>query len=398
MSIKEQPRSFCTIFPNFRDFHFFKDPGQIPYRFSKLGYNTSLVCYGKGREFVEAEKYLTIKKLTDNYFSRKFNSGILFFLLINSRKIDILHTFHLTWSSLLFVYLYKILHRSGFSYLKLDNCAFAGKRYWEWDNKENRLNPAVRCKIKGRLKHQIIRRFFLNKVDLWSVEDEYSREIFEARYDFFRGKLITIYNGHTSDLAGSVSTCNLEDKEDIILTAGRLGTFQKATDILLDAFRSVASQTNYALHLAGQIDPAFKTYLDKFDIDNPLLKNRVIFHGPLGRDELYRLYCRSKIFCLPSRFEGMAIVFPEAMYYGNAIVTTMDVSLKYLVERFGFGLMVEKENSKALADGLLSVINDNELRDKMAQNAQELSSTLFNWDGIIIMLEKEIEVRLNSRT
>ena len=94
----------------------------------------------------------------------------------------------------------------------------------------------------------------------------------------------------------------------------------------------------------------------------------------------------------------MAIVFPEAMYYGNAIVTTKDVSLKYLVERFGFGLMVDKENSKALADGLLYVMNDNELRDKMAQNAQELASTLLNWDGIIKMLEKEIEVRRNNRT
>ncbi len=299
---------------------------------------------------------------------------------------------------MLFVYLYKILHRSGFSYLKLDICAFAGKPDWEWDNKENKLNSAGRSKIKGRLKNQIIRRFFLNKVDLWSVEDEYSREIFEARYDFFRGKLITVYNGHTSDLQGSAGIPDFEEKEDIILTAGRLGTFQKATDILLDAFRSFASQTNYVLHLAGPIEPAFKTYLDKFRNDYPLLNSRVIFHGPLGRDELYRLYGRSKIFCLPSRFEGMAIVFPEAMYYGNAIVTTKDVSMKYLIERFGFGLMVEKENSKALADGLLSVMNDNELRNKMAQNAQEISSTLFNWDGIIIMLEKEIEVRLNSRT
>ena len=79
MSIKEQPRSFCTIFPNFQDFHFYKDPGQIPYRFSKIGYNASLVCYGKGENFIESEKCLKIKKLPDNYFSRKFNSGILFF-------------------------------------------------------------------------------------------------------------------------------------------------------------------------------------------------------------------------------------------------------------------------------------------------------------------------------
>lgn len=398
MSIKERPRSFCTIFPNYQDFHFYKDPGQIPYRFSIIGYHASLVCYGKGKNFVETEAHLKIIKLPGNYFSRKFNFGILFFLLTNSRKIDILHTFHLTWSSLLFVYLYKILHRSGFAYLKLDNCAFAGRPFWEWDHRENRLNPSGRGKIKGRLKHWIIRNFFLKKVDLWSIEDEYSRKIFEAGYDFFRGKLITVYNGHTSDLQGSAAIPDSEDKEDIILTAGRLGTYQKATEILLDAFRSVASQTNYVLHLAGPIEPAFNKYLDKFRHDYPLLNDRVIFHGPLGRDELYRLYCRSKIFCLPSRYEGMAIVFPEAMYYGNAIITTMDVSIRYLIEQFGFGLMVDKENSKALADALLNVINDNELRDKMSQNAHELSSTLLNWGRIIIMLEKEIEVRSTSRT
>lgn len=394
--MKERTRTFCTIFPNFRDFHFYKDPGQIPYRFSKLGYNASLVCYGKGREFIESEKYLTIKKLPDNYFARKFNSGILLYLLCNSRKIDILNTFHLSWSSLLFTFFYKTVNRAGFAYLKLDDCAFAGSSVLNSDFAE--AGPRlINERLKSKLKNRIARKFFLKKVDLWSVEDKYSKEIYESRHAFLIGKLITVYNGHTSDLPGSVSICNPEYKEDIILTAGRLGTVQKATDILLDAFRPVALQTNYDLHLAGPVEPAFKAHIKKFREENPSLNNRVIFHGSLDRDQLYSLYCRSKVFCLPSRVEGMAIVFPEAMYYGNAIVTTRDVSLKYLIEQYGFGLMVEKDNSGDLAEALLNVINDKELRDEMARRAKEISSTLLNWDNIIRMLEKEIEIRLNRK-
>jgi glycosyltransferase involved in cell wall biosynthesis len=389
-------KTFCTVFPNYRDFHFYKDPGQIPYRFSKLGYNAYLVCYGKGKEYNDSEKYLRIKKLRDNYLLRKFNAGMVFFLLFNSRKIDVLNTFHLTWNSLFFVFIYKICNRAGFAYLKLDDCALAGVSQWETDYKKPGMNGCRQTDLKRRLKNRIARTFLLQKVDLWSIEDEYSKEIYEARYDFFKEKLITVYNGHTSDLPGSMGAGDIADKEEIILTAGRLGTYQKATEILLEAFKPVAAHTSFSLHLAGRVEPAFNDYIDKYLKANPHLTDRVVFHGSLGRDELYRLYRRSSIFCMPSRFEGMAVVFPEAMYYRNVVVTTKDGSLKYLIDRYNIGLMVDKEDDSDLADALVRLIDNRELRDEMAQNAHEISSTLLNWDNIARTLQAEIECRMGG--
>jgi glycosyltransferase involved in cell wall biosynthesis len=394
--MKIRPRRFCTIFPNYQDFHFYKDPGQIPYRFSRVGYQALLVCYGRDKELIETEKYLTVKKLPESYFARKFNTGMVFFLLFNSRKIDILNTFHLTWSSLLFIFIYRLLNKKGFAYLKLDTCAFAVDSQLENFFKWHEAIDTGRGKIKNRLKNRISKKYFLDKVDLWSVEDDCSREIYEAKYDFLKRKVITVYNGHTADLPGSADLCRFEDKEDIILTAGRIGTYQKATEILLEAFKMIAGKTTYNLHLAGPVEPAFKPYIEKYMLDNPSLYERVIFHGSLGREELYSLYSRSRIFCMPSRFEGMALVFPESMYYANAIVTTGYVSLKCLIDRYGFGFIVDKDNPKKLSEALLDLVNDMEKMENMGQLAHEVSSDLLNWDTIIRVLLAEIEHRQSN--
>ena len=389
--------TFCTIFPGYKDFHFYKDPGQVPYRFSKLGYTSTLVCYGRRHDFPETEKYLKINCITDSRLSRKFNSGIILYLLCNSRKIDILNTFHLTWSSLLFVFIYKVINSKGFAYIKLDNCALSGIYPWEIDVEKHRSDHIRDVNFKRRLKGCIARRLLINKPDLWSIEDEYSKDLFGSKYSFFKGKLITVFNGHTSDLPGAVSFCNIADKEDIIMTAGRLGTFQKATDVMLDAFKTVAAQSKYNLHLAGPVETSFQPYIEEYRQANPSLNSRVFFHGPLGREELQRLYCRSKLLCMPSRYEGMAIVFPEAMYYMNAVVTTGNVSLKPLIDKYGFGLVVEKNNPEDLAEALLRLINEKEEREQMAHRAYELSSTILNWNNIIKTLQTEIDDRLNMR-
>jgi len=390
-----QAGTFCTVFPNYRDFHFFKDPGQIPYRFSKMGYNSSVICYGGDDDLSETRKYLEVVNIPDSYFSHAFNSGIVRYLIRNAGKIDILNVFHYSWRSLLFAFIYKTFNRKGFVYLKLDHCVFALMAPGTESVGDYQLDTG-RTNLKGRIKDRIARHFFVSKVDLWSVEDEYSRALLEEKHDFLRARIITVYNGHTSDLPGSVSACDSAQKEDIILTAGRLGTLQKATEVLLDAFKSVAGSTQYDLHLAGPVEPAFQAYADRFLQENPALKGRVVFHGPMGRDNLYRLYGRSKIFCLPSRFEGMAIVFPEAMYNRNAIVTTNNVSIKPMIEKYAFGLTVERDDAPALAGAIKKLLDDRSLMDEMADRARKVSITLLNWDNIVKDLQQEIDKRLNS--
>jgi glycosyltransferase involved in cell wall biosynthesis len=100
---------------------------------------------------------------------------------------------------------------------------------------------------------------------------------------------------------------------------------------------------------------------------------------------------------MPSRYEGMAIVFPEAMYYMNAVVTTGNVSLKPIIDKFRIGLVVEKDNPEDLTKALLRLINEKEEREQMARRAHEISSTILNWNNIIKTLQTEIDDRLSQR-
>jgi glycosyltransferase involved in cell wall biosynthesis len=390
--MKERAASFCTLFPGYKDLHFYKDPGQIPYRLSLRGYDSRIVCFGKSGDFPVTGKHLRVDPLPDRCLSRKFNAGLILYLLKNSGKIDILNLFHYSWSSLLSAFIYKIVNRSGFVYLKIDDCVFAREG----------INAAVRdidflslkgSGMKGRFKSHIASRFFTTKVDLWSIEDEKSREILEARYSFCKGKLITVYNGHTADLHGAPEYPGLSDKENIIVTAGRLGSFQKAVEVVLDAYTKVAEVSDYNLHLAGPSTPQFRTDLEKYLNDNPSLINRVFYHGALSRDDLYRLFNRSRILCLPSRFEGLAIVYPEAMYYGNVVVTTGHVALVPVIETYSTGLAVDRDDSSGLVQAILKLIFNPVQMDQMAEKAHIVSSAIFNWESIINGLVASIEQR-----
>jgi glycosyltransferase involved in cell wall biosynthesis len=155
----------------------------------------------------------------------------------------------------------------------------------------------------------------------------------------------------------------------------------------------IAGSSGYQLHLAGEVEPAFRPFVEQFYREFPELADRVIFHGSLRRNELFELYNRSRIFCLPSRFEGMAVVLPEAMHYGNAIVTTADGSLRPLIEAGKFGLVVERDDSRALADALLKLITDREMTERMAEEARRISSGLLSWDRITDVLTVAIRER-----
>lgn len=113
-------------------------------------------------------------------------------------------------------------------------------------------------------------------------------------------------------------------KENIILTVGRLGTEQKATQVLLEAFAGIAVQIpDWKLHLAGSVEKSFEEYLNTFWERFPGLKERICFLGQITeRDALYEEYFKSKIFALTSTWEGFPNVIPEALYAGNVIAMT----------------------------------------------------------------------------
>ena len=380
-------KTFYTLFPGYEDYHFWKDPGQIPFRFSKLGYDTRIISRENGA-YSDTDKFIKIEFIPSKKCLGK-NIGIVSYFINNSKKIDVLNVFHInSWGSLLAAFIYKILNKRGVVYLKMDNCHSVGNYPWE-KIFDKTLQPvsfltAPKETLIWKTKKFLIKHLFIKKIDLFSVEDEESKKYYENKYSFFKGKIIVVYNGHTIDLVNKdLKVKSYKEKENLIITVGRLGTFQKNTMNLLKGFAVTAKKHNWHLELAGPIDPEFVADKNEFFKAHPEIKNRIRFVGNLEKPELFDLYNRAKIFLLPSNFEGFAIVYSEASFFGNAIITSLYTSFKHLITKENLGLLVEPQSPQEIGSAIIQLISNEEKTKQMSQNARNFALANLNWDDIV---------------
>jgi glycosyltransferase involved in cell wall biosynthesis len=118
------------------------------------------------------------------------------------------------------------------------------------------------------------------------------------------------------------SKVTADQKENIIMTAGRIGAEEKNNAILVRAFGILANGfPDWKLYLAGNFDEKVKKNLMNRALRNlhflPDIFSRIIFTGGLGKTELYKLYAKAKIFALTSVSEGgTPNVFSESIEKG----------------------------------------------------------------------------------
>lgn len=381
-------KKFLTIFLNYNDIHFYKDPGQIPFRFQKNhGFQSTVLCYDNSNNTIISEKYLELIRIKKKKNRNQYQ--FIRYLSSNAKKISVLNLFHFNWTGLLLGFLYKTINPKGFLYVKLDHCAHSGTYEWEkiWDRSlVLNLSP---LKLKQGIKSFLIKYFFVKKVNLWSIEDELSCEYYQNKYKFFKNKLIISYNGHVIDLFKPNRLKSFNEKENLIITVGRLGSEQKATDVLLQAFTRINFYKTWEVQLIGSVEPDFQSYIEAFFNDFPYFKERITIRGTLNKESLFEIYNRAKIFVLPSRWEGFANVFSEAMYFSNAIITTRHVSVKDIVNE-NMGVIVNKDDVNQLANSIQYLINNPKLNEIYGSNAHEFAIRHLNWDTICNKLYNEM--------
>ncbi len=176
-------------------------------------------------------------------------------------------------------------------------------------------------------------------------------------------------------------------KENVILTAGRLGTMQKATHVLLEAFALAAGKLpEWELHLAGSVAKEFENVLESFWKRFPELKGRIRFLGHISdRDVLYKEYKKAKIFALPSTFEGGANVIAEALYAGNAIAITKIDEYGDATDYGRCGLASEIGDISGFADILLKLCRSEHL-EEMCRHAHEYAKSEYDMEKIVARL------------
>lgn len=392
-------KNIVTLFPNYQDIHFYKDPGQIPYRFKRKGFNVYILRFANDKKCPITKSKINIIEIP----KKRLGYGILSvwkYMKKNARKIDILNLFHINFQSIFAAFVYKKINKKGFVYLKMDNCKYSGYYRWEkiYDDSISIINEwnEENSNVKDIIKKWLMKKQIKN-IDMFSVEDNASCEYYSKKYEFIKNNIIISFNGHTIDLFDVKKPRKYEDKEDIICSVGRFGNYQKATNILLNAFAKTIDRHEWNLMLAGNIEENYKKEIEKFFSYNPLMKSRVNILGYLNKKDLFEIYNKSKIFCLPSRYETFANVYSEAMYYKNAIITTPTTSVKDIIEEYRMGILVDVDNVDQLSQKIIYLINNPSLIQQYGENAKAFCDEYLSWDVITDKILAEINKKCENK-
>jgi D-inositol-3-phosphate glycosyltransferase len=180
----------------------------------------------------------------------------------------------------------------------------------------------------------------------------------------------------------------LQDDDKIILQLGRIVP-RKGVDNVIEAFAKVCQHIpNAKLLIVGGEDAATVTSdtdelaaLKKLAVSLGVA-DRTIFAGQKDREVLRYYYNAADVFVTTPWYEPFGITPLEAMACGTPVIGSDVGGIKYSVQPGITGLLVPPKSASALADKILSLIQDESRCNQMSQNAIAHAARNFTWKGV----------------
>lgn len=381
--MKERP-TYYVVHARATNLELVKDLGFMPHTLgAHYGYDSFLVTYAHDdfawRTEIPGARLLFLEKRFGEVID------VLHFLFKQSPLIDVLHLEHLHRNdTLLFGLMYKLRNSKGILYYKLD------------------ASPHIMMALVNRpktlaasIKTRFLRWMLQTKINLISVEDCNHLQPLREEYPFFANRILHLPNGYH---IASPATVPITEKKPWILTSSRIGAYQKASDVLLEAFALIKDDCpNWKLLLAGPIEPGFRSFLNDYFSKYPDLRDRVELLGYVtDRTRLSNLYAQAAIFCLPSRWEGFSHAITEAAYFGDYIIATNVGGAKDVLDKTNFGTIVPFDDPSALAIALSDAIQLGSIRHSNTLAVQAIVEHEFSWLNLCSRLHARLRAGLES--
>jgi len=106
-------------------------------------------------------------------------------------------------------------------------------------------------------------------------------------------------------------------------------------------------------------------------------------------DDISEMYNRASVFCRPSYSEGLPLTMLEAMASGVPPVVTAIAGVPEVVTDHETGVLLEPGNPDEVAQAVIELFDDAELRARLATNAREYITENLTWEQ---RTEKVIDV------
>ena len=171
------------------------------------------------------------------------------------------------------------------------------------------------------------------------------------------------------------------------MTIGSLDRYhQKGFDNLLKVAKIVeASEPEWKILIVGA-GASGRLHLEQLAED--LQINNIDFTG--HRSDIKEILYRAEIYVLPSRYEGLPMTLLEAMSQGAACIAFDCISgPSDIITNHQDGLLIENQNNEAMANGILELISNKEMRKKVQKNAPlalkkfSIESVSSKWDKLL---------------
>jgi len=122
------------------------------------------------------------------------------------------------------------------------------------------------------------------------------------------------------------------------------------------------------------------------------MEDIILFLGKRDQDFLPYYYSAAEVLVMPSHYESFGMVALEAMACGTPVVASQVGGLAFLVQDGVTGYVVPDGDPLALADRLIHLIEDSNLRHKMGIQAAAYAQE-YAWERIasrILALYREL--------
>lgn len=227
----------------------------------------------------------------------------------DAKSIDVLMLFQTGICNFKIVHTYLKYNPNGKVYIKLDFNANSNQHI-QFEQKN----------IAKYLVKKVLYRWYIDKVIVFSVETQavYDKLLRDKFYGVdISKKLVLMCNGLDDEKISTLRAYKYEEKENIAISVGRIGSYPKNNESVLSVLNNL-DMRDWKYYFIGSYTREFAELLE-------LSPNRdkIFLTGNISeREVLYSYYNRAKVFVLSSVYEGACLVINEAVYCNDFIVST----------------------------------------------------------------------------
>ena len=226
----------------------------------------------------------------------------------------------------------------------------------------NNSHPRWPERVEQRWERQLV-----EASDARLTHTEHHREAICQQWSLTKGSIALVPHGITLPPAEDLPTTH--DNTDVqVLFVGRF-EHRKGIDTLLESIPLVLTRCQTVRFRLIGADAG--NWRSKFWESHPTLRReQVEFSGNVGATELQAAYRNCDLFVAPSRYESFGLIYAEAMAWGKAAIGCRVGGVPEVIEHGATGYVIPPESPNALADAIVALVHDRNLRAAMGQAAR----------------------------